>query len=116
MSKIDIKVYIPPYNKQNFYSLMGKYFAERVYRRKLPYLINTSSTIWFLLMNKERIIGFSSIQISNEFIDIGDVFVEDENDDTRKYLLEKVLKHYCFKQYRETKNYLFFRREINEQD
>lgn len=26
------------------------------------------------------------------------------------------LKHYCFKQYRETKNYLFFRREINEQD
>ena len=42
-------------------------------------------------MNKERIIGFSSIQISNEFIDIGDVFVEDENDDTRKYLLEKVL-------------------------
>ena len=61
MSKIDIKVYIPPYNKQNFYSLMGKYFAERVYRRKLPYLINTSSTIWFLLMNKERIIGFSSI-------------------------------------------------------
>ncbi|HFD3633352.1 TPA: hypothetical protein ACF3T5_002864, partial [Enterococcus faecium] len=113
----------------------------RVYRRKLPYLINTPSTIWFLLMNKERIIGFSSIQISNEFIDIGDVFVEDENDDTRKYLLEKVLffidkkcerkcvrislkkdqylnnlKHYCFKQYRETKNYLFFRREINEQD
>ncbi len=23
MSEIDIKVYIPPYNKQNFYSLMG---------------------------------------------------------------------------------------------
>ncbi|CAI3324117.1 MULTISPECIES: hypothetical protein [Enterococcus] len=141
MSEIDIKIYIPPYDKQNFYRLMGKYFAERVYRRKLPYLINTSNTIWFLLMNKDKVIGFSSIQISNEIIDIGDVFVEDEDVDNRKFLFKKVLffidkkcekkcvrislkkdqylntlPHYCFKQYRETKNYLFFRREINEQD
>lgn len=141
MKDMDIKIFIPPYDKKRFYGLMGKYFAERVYRNKLPYLINTPNTIWFLLINNQKLIGFSSIEITKEFIDIGDIFIEDYSVEKRKYLFKKVLffidkkcekkcvriyftKNQClpeldsyqFKQYRETKKYLFFRREKNEKD
>ena len=42
------KEYNEGYDRTEFYSIMGKFFAEKKYRDEMPYLINTEEKEWRL--------------------------------------------------------------------
>lgn len=69
---LEVKEYIGSFDNTDFYQLMGKFFAERIYRRELPYLINDQEKIWYLFFEKKLLIGFVGIvmnQNSTSFTD-----------------------------------------------
>ena len=47
------KEYNEGYDRTEFYSIMGKFFAEKKYRDEMPYLINTEEKEWRLFYRKE---------------------------------------------------------------
>ena len=53
-----VKEFVGNYDKDLFYSIMGKFFAERSYRKKLPYLINDKDKFWYIFFRKGELIGF----------------------------------------------------------
>lgn len=66
------------YNRTEFYSIMGKYFAERNYRKLMPYLVNDDKTEWIIKTNKENeVLGFISFIERKDKITIGYLFVEE---------------------------------------
>lgn len=137
-----LEVFVPPYNKKIFYGKMGEFFAERVYRTRLPYLINNANTIWILLEDNDQIVGgFSSFEVKKTYIEIGDIFVKDKLIDKKRLLIRKTyqlieknfpekeirivlqrqeeasfFKKNQFCPYRETKNYIFYKREAIKND
>lgn len=95
-NKYDIKVYIGNYNKEEFYSVMGKFFAERCYRKVLPYLINDVDKIWYLIYDKKEFLGFFGIKVCAENTLISDIYIKDcENQmDIFKYMAEYLVNTY----------------------
>ena len=64
-----------------FYKFMGKFFAERKYRREMPYLVNDSKYHWRLYFNKSNsaLIGFYHYYFKNELtIEFGGLYVLEE--------------------------------------
>ncbi|MCW3744810.1 hypothetical protein OM428_07925 [Enterococcus gallinarum] len=43
--KEQLIVFFPPYKKGHFYQLMGPFFAERIYQKQFPYLVNSGIAI-----------------------------------------------------------------------
>lgn len=88
--------FFPPYNKSLFYQLMGKFFSERVYRKKMPYLINTSSTFWYVILQKNEVsvCAFSSFEVKSNKIEIGEMYCSDNVDKLRlkTFLVKKMFK------------------------
>ncbi|EHQ8828648.1 hypothetical protein KI105_002130, partial [Enterococcus faecalis] len=88
--------FFPPYNKSLFYQLMGKFFSERIYRKKLPYLINTSSTFWYVILQKNEVsvCAFSSFEVKANKIEIGEMYCSDNVDKLhlKTFLLKKMFK------------------------
>lgn len=76
-SKYDIKVYMGNYDKKEFYSQMGEFFADRNYRKQLPYLINDVDKIWYLIYERNKFVGFFGIKICNENTLISDIYITD---------------------------------------
>jgi hypothetical protein len=65
-----------PYDKTIFYSKMAAYFAERTYRTQFPYLVNSPETSWFVIEDEhKKVIGFSSFEEKRRGVEIGDVYV-----------------------------------------
>ena len=60
--KYDIKIYMGNYDKKEFYSQMGEFFADRNYRKKLPYLINDVDKIWYLVYERNKFIVFLELK------------------------------------------------------
>lgn len=75
---------------------MGKFFAERVYKKKLPYLVNTSHTFWYVILQKNEVsvCAFSSFEIRGGKIEIGELYCSDNVDKLRlkKVILKKMFK------------------------
>jgi len=67
-------IYTPSCNKGEFYKKMGKFFAERIYRSRLPYLVNSPATTWVVIEKDSQIIGFGSFEETNRGIEIGDIY------------------------------------------
>lgn len=76
--KYNIKVYMGNYDKKEFYSQMGEFFADRNYRKKLPYLINDIDKMWYLIYEKNKFVGFFGIKICNENTLISDIYIDDK--------------------------------------
>ncbi len=91
-----VKVYQDNYDKSEFYSIMGKYFAERVYKRTMPYLVNDKNKIWYLFYSDTELVGFCGVKIGTECIEFSYVYplVKDEYDKVLKFMCERIYKLY----------------------
>jgi len=56
-----VKEFIDTCNNAEFYKYMGRFFAERIFRKELPYLINDFEKIWYLFFDQETLIGFFKV-------------------------------------------------------
>lgn len=76
-----MKIYKGSYNKSEFYSLMGKFFAERKYKKLMPYLINEDEYEWNIKTDGSgEVVGFISFKENKNRVDIGYFFVDDVED------------------------------------
>lgn len=137
---MEIVVYEGEYDRSEFYSKMGKYFAEKEYQNELPYLHNEEGKIWFVAMEEGKVAGFASLVIENTKIVLATSYVEPEFrkrgfykkliDANMKYckgiekpfvcttnneIFKKHLEKLGFEIYRQTKNYWFLRKEVEHE-
>ncbi|MFT4008246.1 MAG: hypothetical protein QM683_22485 [Lacrimispora sp.] len=76
MNEDKIICYEGNYDKELFYSKMGRFFAEEKYRRQMPYLKNESDRIWFTIEINNRVAAFSSLRIMDNYILFTTEYVE----------------------------------------
>lgn len=76
MNDTKIIRYEGSYDKELFYSKMGRFFAEEKYCRQMPYIRNEPDRIWFTLEKDHRVIAFSSLRIMDEYILFTTEYVE----------------------------------------
>lgn len=97
-----IKSYTGNYDKAEFYSIMGKFFAERVYRRALPYLINDNEKVWYLYFLEDELVGFCGVRISDEFTTFSDIYVVDKQkkSETLDFMCNHLFKLYMMENIR----------------
>lgn len=62
-----------------FYSLMGKYFATKEYKKLCPYLSNENSNTWFIAIEDSQVIGFVAVNDMKNKILLQHDFVEEEH-------------------------------------
>lgn len=128
-----IKKYEGNYNRAEFYSLMGKFFAEQNYKKILPYLSNRESTIWHVCLKDEDVVAFSATEETKNSISFKTDFYEKNISDLEK-ILKKRLKEFAntektiktetsndkirdmflkhgFEEYKTTTNYHFLKKE-----
>lgn len=74
---MEIKVFARTAGNSEFYALMGKFFAEPVYRKQLPYLVNRENNIWFIAIENGVVIGFVAINETKNSIKLEHDFVEE---------------------------------------
>ena len=90
-----VKEFVGNYDKDLFYSIMGKFFAERSYRKKLPYLINDKDKFWYIFFKKEELIGFCSIKIGQKYTSFPDLCIlDDENIDESLFIINYMFNLY----------------------
>ena len=94
--KYNIKVYMGNYDKKEFYSQMGEFFADRNYRKKLPYLINDVDKMWYLVYERSKFAGFFGIKICNQNTLISDVYIDEkyEKSDVFEYMTKYLVNLY----------------------
>lgn len=89
----ELSVYHPSYDKSRFYEKMGRFFAEKAYHSRLPYLANSSTTTWVIAEEKNtKILGFGSFEETDKGIEIGDVYTISEDHTLWKGMMEKILQ------------------------
>ncbi len=70
----EVKVFKDNYDRGEFYSVMGKYFAERIYRKLLPYLINEKEKVWYLFFENQTLCGFCGVKKGMQGVSITDFY------------------------------------------
>ena len=58
---------------------MGEYFAERSYRKELPYIINDENMEWHLVYEGNTLVGFASAAIDKNKVLFGNMYVLKEH-------------------------------------
>lgn len=136
--EINIKVFEPPYDKNEFYGYMGDIFSMRPVRSELPYLSNEPERIWFLAFCGNDLAGFCSMHDRETTVDLlcdyvfnmyrGKGVYRALVDTRMKYAerYKKPMKIICngdifaemyhrrgFVEVRRTKNYRFLVKEVN---
>lgn len=133
-----MRKYNGDYDRKEFYSLMGKFFAEPEYRKLMPYLTNRNGDEWLVIEKEWEVLAFSSYAATKAGIDIKSCHYE-KLPDARK-MINKILKdtpgkacttiilridqklinmlmnEFGFYQTKETKNYIYLRREKSDED
>ena len=91
---LQVKSYAGSYDKNEFYMIMGKYFAERIYRKRLPYLINDRDKIWHLFYLDDTLAGFAGIKLSKSSTNITDIYYLDNNNDILEFMINFIVETY----------------------
>ena len=91
-----VKVYSKNYDKEEFYTIMGKYFAEKVYKKEMPYLFNDKDKVWYLFFDEKELVGFCGVKEGLDCINFMDIYVDKE---TEKENVLKFICNYIFKIY-----------------
>lgn len=93
---LEVKEYIGTFDNTDFYQFMGKFFAERIYRRELPYLVNDQEKIWYLFFDKSNLVGFVGIVMNQNSTAFTDFYIlhSYRNDSVRKFMSEYMLNLY----------------------
>ena len=118
------------YNKTIFYSLMGKFFAERKYRKLMPYLFNDEDLIWNISVNNEEVEGFISYKEREDKVNIGYCYAEDKRlykkllisipikntfIELEKDFDKSIYEELGYEVYKESKNYWYMELILNEE-
>lgn len=91
----DIKEFIGNYNKDLFYTIMGKFFGEKSFRKKLPYLINDKDKSWYVFFRKKELVGFCSVKIGQKYTSFPDLFtLDEENYQDNLFIINHVFNLY----------------------
>lgn len=127
-----MKVYSGDYDKKEFYSIMGKFFAEPEYQKLMPYLKNSSNDTWIVKEEDGEVIAFLSYSESKELINIKSCYYHKISDARQMVtgilkktakpckttipkennkLIHAFMKDFKFQQTKESKNYIFLRRD-----
>lgn len=93
----EVREYMGNYNKEQFYAIMGRFFAERVYRKKLPYLCNERDKIWYLFYRAKDLVGFCAIKPLESYTLISDIYVLDKFKDSNvfEFIAKYITGHYA---------------------
>ena len=70
-----VKEYIDTCNNSEFYSYMGRFFAERIFRREIPYLINDPEKIWYLFFDNNTLAGFCGVVMNQNGTSFTDFYL-----------------------------------------
>jgi hypothetical protein len=58
---------------------MGKYFAEPKYKKAMPYMSNKETSVWFLIYELNKLLGFGSLIEFKDKIVFVSSYVEEEH-------------------------------------
>ena len=50
-----------------FWAFMGLFFAQRKYRREMPYLVDDDGYVWYLAMDGDILLGFAAIHAMKDW-------------------------------------------------
>ncbi|MCI8575431.1 MAG: hypothetical protein HFI09_03075 [Bacilli bacterium] len=71
----EVKEYMETCNNGEFYRYMGRFFAERIFRRELPYLINDRDKIWYLFFDKKDLAAFCGVVMNQNGTTFTDFYI-----------------------------------------
>ena len=91
-----VKEFIDTCNNAEFYKYMGRFFAERIFRKELPYLINDFEKIWHLFFDQETLIGFCGVIMNQHSTSFTDYYLLPayRNKENKEYIANYMLKLY----------------------
>ncbi len=92
----EVKEFIDTCNNEEFYGYMGRFFAERIFRRELPYLINDSEKIWYLFFDQNQLAGFCGVVMNQNSTSFSDFYLLPtyRSEKNKKYLAKYMLNLY----------------------
>lgn len=77
------KIFEGNYDKGEFYSLMGKFFAERKYRKMMPYLVNEDNRVWYLVVKNNEVVAFITYIEKLGRINIGYCYIDSRAENSK---------------------------------
>ena len=63
------------YDKADFYARTGMFFAEKQYKKEMPYLINTDEKEWCLFYADDHLAGFYAHEQKDSFVAVSGFYV-----------------------------------------
>ena len=84
------------YDRADFYARTGMYFAEKKYRREMPYLINTDEKQWCLFYQNDTLAGFYAWEEKDDITVISGFYVTESfrRLGVSEYLLTDIMEHF----------------------
>lgn len=91
-----VKEYIDTCNNEEFYRYMGRFFAERIFRKELPYLINDHEKIWYLFFDQKTLAGFCGVVMNQNSTSFTDFYLlpSYRNQENKKFMAKYMFKLY----------------------
>lgn len=89
-----MKIVEYPDRPAEFWALMGPFFAQRKYRREMPYLVDDEGYVWFLAMDGDILMGFVAVHAMKDHAVVSGLYVRE---DRRGNGLAKKLIAACLK-------------------
>ncbi len=92
----EVREFIDTCNNEEFYKYMGRFFAERIFKRELPYLINDPEKIWYLFFDKKDLVGFCGVVMNQNSTSFTDFYLlpKYRNNENRMFMAEHMLHLY----------------------
>lgn len=124
-----MKTFRENYNNNEFYSIMGKFFAERKYRKLMPYLFNEEDLIWNIIIKDGSADAFISYKENDNRLNIGYCYSRDKKlykkllnsiplkntyIELEKDFDKSIYEELGYKVYKESKNYWYMELIIDE--
>ena len=61
-----------------FWALMGPFFAQRKYRREMPYLVDDEGYVWFLALDGDTLLGFAAVHAMKDHAVVSGLYVRED--------------------------------------
>lgn len=92
----EVKEFMDTCNNEEFYKYMGRFFAERIFRKELPYLINDQEKIWYLFFDHDVLAGFCGVVMSQNSTSFTDFYLLPtyRNQENKEFMAKYMLNLY----------------------
>ena len=83
-------------NNNDFYNIMGRYFADRSFIKELDCQLYDENCEWYLYQESDSIKGFASIQNKNNYFYLDNFYVFEEyrNEGIGQKIVNEIIKEY----------------------